>query len=509
MASSVQGTIPDQTWGQNLPGYFKDAVKPFVHGASFLIPHENPAIPTIVTKSTVGMVNDRGYIDSQVLRTETIRSFIENPSSYVARLHPHDMNSGMGGIENLSNLYGFGHPTPLVNGEDFDDTLYWAKGETGRARKDPLSFGYAADVLGPNGAQLIQQMQDDVVRQQAKRQFRASAAQAAFEGPATRTAEVVEREYNEYLPAKEKYDKEKAAYKAKVEAEILKARTEGETLTEADFDPFDKEEPIDPRKVQAMENEDGMQEESYGASGAVRGGRTGPSSGIFDLTNAARRSTESALMNYVNGPIIQPTSTMYSNTLLTTNAGRYAQFNPRINEPDGVRGAFANGGTSWGGGIASQMQKATDAQARQFGGIKRELVKLNAETSQLRHQTGALMQRVIDNQRTDGNVNTAETQSQMGMSRFTSPVMQPDFNTPRVVRGAITEANAGFDSPEAQAEALITNVRRYPERERSAPVRLSPGQAYRRTRSARELQAERDSQSAGGFTQMAGSSSPY
>jgi len=159
--ASVQGTYPDQSWAHALPGFFKENVKPSLNERAFLIPRENVAIPDIVSKSTVGMVNDRGFIDKTPTRMNTIRNYILNPSSYVARLHPHDLTSGTGGIENLSNLYRFGQPTPFSNAIDFADVEYWGSRELQKDRLDPLSNGYAVRVLGESGMQLQAQMRED------------------------------------------------------------------------------------------------------------------------------------------------------------------------------------------------------------------------------------------------------------------------------------------------------------------------------------------------------------
>lgn len=161
MSSSVAGTVPDQTWGQALPGYFKDNVQPQIYESAYLIQRPNIAIPDVVSENTVGTVYDRGFIDKPVPRIATIRRFIENPSTYVTRLHPHDLTSGTGGIDNLSNLYRFGHPLPVANAGDLLDIEYWASRELKKEANDPLSNGYARKVLGPQGLQLQMQMLSD------------------------------------------------------------------------------------------------------------------------------------------------------------------------------------------------------------------------------------------------------------------------------------------------------------------------------------------------------------
>lgn len=171
MSSYLEGNYPDQTWGQGLPGFFKESsVKPSLSNDAFLIPRANIAIPQIVTRSTVGSEYNRGFIDQPVKRTQTIRNAIENPSTYIKRLHAHDLTSGTGGIDNLSNMHRFGHPLPVSNGEDFVDTEYWAK-IMPMTKNDPLSAGYATKVLGPNGEALAATMQQDRIRQYAKEKF--------------------------------------------------------------------------------------------------------------------------------------------------------------------------------------------------------------------------------------------------------------------------------------------------------------------------------------------------
>jgi len=171
MASSVAGTVPDQTWGQALPGYFKDNIQPQIYESAYLIQRPNIAVPDVVSENTVGMAYDRGFIDKPVPRMATIRRFIENPSTYITRLHPHDLTSGTGGIDNLSNLYRFGQPLPVANAGDFLDIEYWASRELKREANDPLSNGYAKKVLGPSGIQLQSQMLSDAELADKKRLY--------------------------------------------------------------------------------------------------------------------------------------------------------------------------------------------------------------------------------------------------------------------------------------------------------------------------------------------------
>lgn len=160
MSSSVQGNFVDQAWAANLPGFFKDNVKPALAGESFLIPRQNATVPSIVTRNTVGTVYDRGFIDKPVNRLETTRSVILNPSTYVKRLHPSDLTSGTGGIDNLSNLYRFGHPLPFADGEDFADHQFFARYLRDNGA-DPLTEGYAVKTIGEGGAGIAQAAAED------------------------------------------------------------------------------------------------------------------------------------------------------------------------------------------------------------------------------------------------------------------------------------------------------------------------------------------------------------
>lgn len=143
--ASVQGTYPDQTWGQGLPGYFKDAVKPFVAQEAFQIPRENVAIPNIITTSTVGAVNKRGFIDQKVTRFQTIRNYIENKKAYISRISVPDPLAGTGGIENI-RYFARIQPLPFADLEDYEDIKFWARYLHDNG-KDPLTFGYAVNVF--------------------------------------------------------------------------------------------------------------------------------------------------------------------------------------------------------------------------------------------------------------------------------------------------------------------------------------------------------------------------
>jgi hypothetical protein len=178
MSSGVQGNYVDQAWAQNLPGYFKDNVKPSIADDAFLIPRANIAIPDIVTMSTVGSVGNRGFIDSQRTRLSTIRNAILNPSTYVKRLHPSDPTSGTGGIDNLSNLSRFGQPLPFADAEDFPDFKYWSR-YTKDSGTDPLTAGYAVKTIGAAGEGLAAAAKADrkqsLVRLEMSKQMQAQA----------------------------------------------------------------------------------------------------------------------------------------------------------------------------------------------------------------------------------------------------------------------------------------------------------------------------------------------
>lgn len=163
--ASIQGTIPDQTWATSLPGYFKQNVKPNIADYAFLIPRDNLTFPSIVSESSVGQAYDRGFIDRVPSRSETIRRPIVYPEVYAMRLHPHDLTSGTGGIDNLNNLYRFGHPLPFADGEDFIDFSYWASRELTKEADDPLSAGFGVKavenaIYGQFGGRMIAEWRD-------------------------------------------------------------------------------------------------------------------------------------------------------------------------------------------------------------------------------------------------------------------------------------------------------------------------------------------------------------
>lgn len=194
MSSGIQGNYVDQAWAHNLPGYFKENVKPSIANDAFLIPRDNIAIPNIVTMSTLGAVGNRGFIDAARTRLSTVRSAILNPSSYVKRLHPSDVTSGTGGIDNLSNLSRFGQPLPFADGEDFPDFQYWSR-YSGEDGADPLTAGYAVKVLGEGGSAIAASMRADREQEQYRVRLKSEMyAQEARKAASEGGTEVTRRE---------------------------------------------------------------------------------------------------------------------------------------------------------------------------------------------------------------------------------------------------------------------------------------------------------------------------
>lgn len=153
--ASVQGTQPDQSWGLSLPGGFHQEVQPTLYDVNFLLPRPNPLVPAVITQNTVGTCYDRGYIDLPPTRKETTRQYITDPSSYVQDLHPFGLGGGTGGVDNLSMLSRFGHPLPYADNEATEEIGFLAKRESALERVDPLSNGYAAQILGHDGRRLL------------------------------------------------------------------------------------------------------------------------------------------------------------------------------------------------------------------------------------------------------------------------------------------------------------------------------------------------------------------
>lgn len=224
-SSGVQGNYVDQAWAHNLPAFFKENVKPCVANDAFLIPRENIAIPNIVTMNTLGAVNDRGFIDKQRTRFSTIRNAILNPSTYVKRLHPSDLTSGTGGIDNLSNFSRFGQPLPFADAEDFPDFQYWSK-YTKDSGADPLTAGYAVKAMGEDGEELAASMKADREQQQYRIQMQRNVrvAEALGRGEEDRRAraermadaavlaeEDVRRAQDDLIGEDEEVDEEEAA----------------------------------------------------------------------------------------------------------------------------------------------------------------------------------------------------------------------------------------------------------------------------------------------------------
>ena len=168
--NAVVGNYVDQGWLQSLPQFFQPAdARPALGRDAFLIPRDNLTIPQIVTRTTQG-TNDRGFIDVSRGRFDTIRNRINNPSSYNDQLHPSDLTSGTGGIDNLNDLSRFGHPLPYSNGEDIGMTKFMARYEGKGAENDPLSSSYAvANMAGGYTANMEKRYAAD--RQIAKMMF--------------------------------------------------------------------------------------------------------------------------------------------------------------------------------------------------------------------------------------------------------------------------------------------------------------------------------------------------
>lgn len=168
--NAVVGNYVDQGWLQSLPQFFQPTdSRPALGRDAFLIPRDNLTIPQIVTRTTQG-ASDRGFIDVSRGRFDTIRNRINNPSSYNDQLHPSDLTSGTGGIDNLSDLSRFGHPLPFSNGEDIGMTKFMARFEGKDASNDPLSSSYAvANMSGGYGSSMERKYSSD--RQIAKMMY--------------------------------------------------------------------------------------------------------------------------------------------------------------------------------------------------------------------------------------------------------------------------------------------------------------------------------------------------
>lgn len=174
--ASVQGTVPDQSWGQSLPGGFHQDVQPTLYDVNFLLPRPNPIVPAVVSQNTVGACYDRGYIDLRPTRKETTRQYITDPSSYVQDLHPFGLGGGTGGVDNLSMLSRFGHPLPYADNEATEEINFLAKRESAIERVDPLSNGYAAQILGKQGEVLLKR--HEISKQNVAKRDAALAARA-------------------------------------------------------------------------------------------------------------------------------------------------------------------------------------------------------------------------------------------------------------------------------------------------------------------------------------------
>jgi hypothetical protein len=343
--ASVEGTYPDQSWAHSLPGYFKENVKPCLNEKAFLIPRENVAIPTIVSKSTVGMVNDRGFIDVAPSRANTTRNFITNPSTYVQRLHPHDLTSGTGGIDNLSNLYRFGQPTPFSNALDFADVEYWGSRELAKERMDPLSNGYAAKVLGPNGEQLQTQMRADqqtaAIRERYRQNMYTLAAQRREE---------IERQYNEENPMEDRQaaDERRLTARALAENEVNMGVDDEESAAfgDAEEDPGMEVQSIAPSESggeAVISRSNNVVDEDAWRTRASTLQMSPPmptNIGIREIYNQNRNAHEAVSQvfhSYFNRP-----SSYYSNSYIPNSVGERAPFVQFGSGPSYMNGSSQN-----------------------------------------------------------------------------------------------------------------------------------------------------------------------
>lgn len=174
--ASVQGTQPDQSWGLSLPGGFHQEVQPTLYDVNFLLPRPNFLVPAVISQNSVGTCYDRGYIDLPPTRKETTRQYITDPSSYVQDLHPFGLGGGTGGVDNLSMLNRFGHPLPYADNEATEEIGFLAKRESAIEHVDPLSNGYAAQILGREGELLLKR--HEISKQNIAKRDAALAARA-------------------------------------------------------------------------------------------------------------------------------------------------------------------------------------------------------------------------------------------------------------------------------------------------------------------------------------------
>jgi hypothetical protein len=428
MASSVAGTIPDQTWGQSLPGYFKDNVKPQIYESAYLIPRENVAIPDVITTNTVGTAYNRGFIDTMPPRAATIRAYIENPSTYVMRLHPHDLTSGTGGIDNLSNLSRFGQPTPLSNAPDFLDIEYWAGRELKRQRNDPLSNGYAQKVLGPQGLDLQMQMLNDMKLAHQREKYRVNK----YTLDANRQGERGRQDHEHPAHKDVKLERQRRA-------EALRRTEQGGDGGDEDGndggDAGDDEGALENHPARPGDSVDAEEEADIEATGTdLEQPEAGAHHGRpTTSTNSHLRHAE-AITGYNDDSILgqieasqhaitytaiarnqlravpAPISSMFANTQIGTTSYFTA---PRGNPDSGPISAVL--GSNQERGPMDGQQQSADAQWRNFAGRRsnvRDTVDRDPDLGMRSTQTQRLVRQSRDN-RIDGDPNTMTTLVQL------------------------------------------------------------------------------------------------
>jgi hypothetical protein len=429
MASSVAGTIPDQTWGQSLPGYFKDNVKPQIYESAYLIPRENVAIPDVITTNTVGTVYNRGFIDTMPPRATTIRAYIENPSTYITRLHPHDLTSGTGGIDNLNNLSRFGQPLPLSNAPDFLDIEYWAGRELKRQRNDPLSNGYAQKVLGPQGLDLQMQMLNDTRLAHEREKYRVNK----YTLDANRQSER-DRQDHEHPGHKD------VGLERQRRAQALRQAQQGGDGGDEDGDDGgdggDDEGALENHPARPGDSVDAEEEADVEATGTdAEQPEPGKHHGRpTTSTNSHLRHAE-AITGYNDDSILgqiaasqhaitytaiarnqlravhAPISNMFANTQIGTTSYFTA---PRGNPESGPISAVL--GSNQERGPGDNERRFTDAQNRLFNGMRSntaEIARLNPELSRL-SATITTLERQLRGNYNDGAPNTPSTSATLG-----------------------------------------------------------------------------------------------
>lgn len=470
MASSIAGTVPDQTWGQALPGYFKDNVQPQIYESAFLIQRPNIAIPDVVSENTVGMGYDRGFIDKPVPRVATIRRFIENPSTYITRLHPHDLTSGTGGIDNLSNLYRFGQPLPVANAGDFLDIEYWASRELRKEANDPLSNGYAKKVLGPQGIQLQSQMLSDADLADKRREFIRNKS-------AIEAQRITERQrLDGDGPAEEDVQSRNRR------AEAALAATEGDGN---DGDDGDDEGVPDELALPTQVSNPTPQESAAEAEVGYDTNTTlGQYAGMqHNLTYAAIARNQ---LRVIRGPA----STTYSNTLIPT------AFNQR-NTPfrDSVSGSSVSRDQS------TLNEQLTDPRLRQFrGGNAGSVDILNTPVTSVNAVSTQNLQRLTrNNELYDGDNYSPQDRVQLANhseSENRPPTTPMTIRTGNAVSASLSNRITP-STPLGESQSLATDLATLYRQMRNNVNTISPQQVRvarpsQRTLTARQRQEDRE-----------------